>query len=156
MKQSLSALSLVITAVALSASPAASPEEELRALTRELLENIYVHPSADFYAAHVDPEVTAYEGLPTRMDGIEFHLFVLRELSRTFPQGQVRHLELLNPKVQLYGEAAVVTGTSHVTIIDEEEARTELLNETRVWVRREGEWKLVHFHKSPVEWPAED
>ncbi|MFQ5696077.1 MAG: nuclear transport factor 2 family protein [Terriglobia bacterium] len=159
MKIRIGALVLGAVLAAGAAGPAAAPsaEEEILVLTRELLENIYVHPSADFYAAHVDSEVTAYEGLPTRMDGLEFHLHAVREFPRMLVrEGEVRRLELLNPKVQLYGDAAIVTFTSHVTVLHEDEVRTELLNETRVWVRRDSQWKLVHFHKSPVHWPPED
>jgi hypothetical protein len=80
---------------------AQAPEEEVLALTRELLENIYLHPNSDFYAAHVDADVTAYEGTPTRQDGIDFHLFMLRQMAAA-ATGAAKHLELLNPKVQLY------------------------------------------------------
>ncbi|MFQ5694374.1 MAG: DUF4440 domain-containing protein [Terriglobia bacterium] len=142
--------------------PGAAPaeEEELLALTRALLEHIYVTPDAEFYAAHVAAEVTAYEGPPTRVDGLDFHLFALRQLARQLAearvQGEERYLDLLNPRVQLYGDAAIVTATSRVTVIGGDNPRMDLLNETRVWARRAGGWKLVHFHKSPVVWPQEN
>jgi ketosteroid isomerase-like protein len=132
-----------------------SPQDEVLALTRELLENIYVHPNADFYAAHVDADVTAYEGTPARQDGIAYHLFMLRQLAAHPAEGAV-HLELLNPKVQLFGDVAIVTATSQVTRVKGEEIKSSYLHETRVWVRRKGEWKLVHFHKSSLPERDED
>lgn len=157
MKKSVAVSLLVLAVVMVSsyagtraASPAPAAEEEILALTRALLENIYIHPSADFYAVHVDADVTAYEGTPLRLDGIDYHLFALRQLARRRDEGAARHLELLSPKVQLYGDTAIVTATSQVTTVREGEFSTAYLHETRVWVRRNGAWKLVHFHKSPV------
>lgn len=135
--------------------PAQTPEEEVLALTRELLENIYLHPNSDFYAAHVDVDVTAYEGTPTRQDGLDFHLFMLRQMAAA-ATGAAKHLELLNPKVQLYGDAAIVTATSQVTSVQKDEVEVSYLHETRVWVRSDEGWKLVHFHKSPVPGTEDD
>jgi ketosteroid isomerase-like protein len=148
MKNALVSVSLIVVLSVGLVPPAAAqtPEEEVLALTRELLENIYVHPNAHFYAEHVDADVTAYEGTPTRQDGIDFHLFMLRQMAAS--SGAVQHLELLNPKVQLYGDVAIVTATSQVTSVNQGEVETSYLHETRVWARGEDGWKLVHFHKS--------
>ncbi len=139
--------------------PPASEEEEVLALTRELLENIYLHPNPDFYAAHALPELTAFEGGP-RIEGLDMHLFALGqfaelvEAARASGEKVAGHLELLNPKVQLYGDTAIVTFTSGVWRMQGEEFSAEFLNETRVWVRRGGAWKLAHFHKSAPNSPA--
>ena len=134
---------------------AQTPEEEVQALTRELLENIYLHPNSEFYAAYVDVDVTAYEGTPTRQDGLDFHLFMLRQMAAA-DTGTAKHLELLNPKVQLYGDVAIVTATSQVTSVQQGEVAVSYLHETRVWVHSEDGWKLVHFHKSPVPGTEDD
>lgn len=154
MKIRLVALLLLALVTAGAAAPSPSPEEVVLALTRDLLEHIYVQPSAEFYAAHVDPDVTAYEGPPLRVDGIGYHLFALRQAAREIPPGEERYFELLNPKVQLLGEAAVVTGTTRLTVVRDGAFTHTFLQETRVWARRDGRWRLVHFHKSPVRWPA--
>ncbi|MDA2913159.1 DUF4440 domain-containing protein [Acidobacteriia bacterium AH_259_A11_L15] len=136
------------------AAPSPSPEEEVLALTRELLENIYLHPNPDFYAAHSVPELTAFEGGP-RIEGLDLHLFALQQLAQRLQQERARgarlerHLELINPRVQLYADTAIVTFTSGVWTVGAGEFSSEFLNETRVWVRQGGEWKLAHFHKSP-------
>ncbi|MFQ5777476.1 MAG: DUF4440 domain-containing protein [Terriglobia bacterium] len=156
MKFRLVAVLLLGLVTAGATAPSPSLEEEVLALTRELLEHIYVEPSADFYAAHVDPDVTAYEGPPLRVDGIAYHLFALRRAARGSREGEERYFELLQPKVQLLGDAAVVTGTTRVTVVRDGTFTNTFLQETRVWARRGGRWRLVHFHKSPVRWPAED
>lgn len=151
MKKILAALLLPAALTLVAAGSPPSAEEEVLALTRQLLQKIYLRPSADFYAAHVDPAVTAFEGTPARIDGIDYHLFALKQLAAARQDdGAARHLELLNPKVQLYGDAAVVTLTSLVTTVRDGKFDTSYLHETRVWVHQAGEWKLVHFHKSPV------
>jgi calcium/calmodulin-dependent protein kinase (CaM kinase) II len=151
---------LITLAIFITLSPvfgsSAEDEQEILDLTRQLLENIYVHPSASYYEDHVDPGVTAYEGLPTRKDGIGYHLVALKTLEDASGGKTANHLELLNPKVQLYGDFAVVTCTTEVTNFGGTKMEVDLLNETRVWVRIDGKWKLVHFHKSPVEWPWDD
>ena len=145
---------LLLLGSALLAGPAAAPEEKVLSLTRALLENIYVQPSAQFYADHVDPDVTALEGTPVRVDGIDFHLFALSQLARARAEDKsARYLQLLNPRVQRYGDTAIVTLTSQVTTAREGAFQTTYLHETRVWARRDGQWKLVHFHKSPVPGP---
>jgi len=132
---------------------AESVEDELLSLTKELLTRIYVDPSADFYKDHVAEDLTCYEGLPTRLDGIEYHLKALDALAESAGQSGTRHIELLNPKVQVYGDVGIVTATVQFTQFRNQDTETRLLNETRVWAKIDGDWKLVHFHKSPVAWP---
>ena len=135
---------------------AESIEEELMDLTKKLLTGIYVDPSSEFYSAHVAEDVTCYEGLPTRLDGIEYHLKALDSLASTEQEKSKRHIELLNPKVQLYGDVGIFTATVQFTTFGEDSIESNLLNETRVWAKIDGNWKLVHFHKSPVKWPYEE
>lgn len=142
---------LLVLGSALLAWRAGAPEDEVLNLTRALLENIYLQPSAQFYADNVDPDVTAFEGTPVRVDGIDYHLFALSQLARAREgEKSARYLQLLNPRVQRYGETAIVTLTSQVTTVREGAFQTAYLHEIRVWVRRNGQWKLVHFHKSPL------
>ncbi len=128
------------------------------ALTQQLLESIYVHPDPEFYAAHTVPELTAFEGGP-RIEGLERHLFALRErrevLEGTRAKGVkvATHLELMNPKVRIYGDTAIVTYTSGIWRRVGDEFDSGFLHETRVWVRRDAQWKLVHLHKSPAGQP---
>jgi len=132
---------------------AESVEDELMSLTKKLLTRIYVDPSSDFYKEHVAEDVTCYEGLPTRLDGIEYHLKALDALAESTEHPGERHIELMNPKVQLYGDVGVVTATVQFATFRNKSVETRLLNETRVWAKIDGDWKLVHFHKSAVEWP---
>ncbi len=60
---------------------------------------------------------------------------------------------MLQPKVQVYGDVAIVTYTLLMRYISDEGVRHTQHNETRVFYRRPAGWQLVHCHKSPM-WPA--
>lgn len=65
--------------------------------------------------------------------------------------GQPTRLDLLSPRVQLYGEAGVVTYTLlKTTIASDGSASFSTINEARVFAKIEGNWKMVHLHKSPA------
>jgi ketosteroid isomerase-like protein len=100
------------------------------------------------YFALIDPEITVIiPGSPYRIDGIandqeEFE-FGLRE-----GYSRVGYFQELQPKIQVFGEVAVVTYYSRGYYGPEGKARTAYLKETDVLARRGGEWKFVHIHVS--------
>jgi ketosteroid isomerase-like protein len=56
-------------------------------------------------------------------------------------------------KVRVFGDTAVVTGRSTAKGKDQHGAMDEQRRWTRVLVRRDGRWQLVHFHGAPVHKP---
>lgn len=88
---------------------------------------------------------------PHRQDGLDFHRFMIEH--RWAGEGDYR-FDLLEPRLQLYGETAIVSYTLMVSRARPEggvEHRTH--NESRVLIKRDGQWKIVHVHKSPA-WAA--
>jgi ketosteroid isomerase-like protein len=61
--------------------------------------------------------------------------------------------DLLEPRLQLYGDTAIVCYTFMLTTSTAEGIRHSLHNESRVLVRGEKSWQVVHVHKSPA-WQA--
>jgi hypothetical protein len=61
-------------------------------------------------------------------------------------------------KVNVYGDAAVVTGGLRMTVLNEgqKEPRTLNLRSIEVWVKRNGRWQFAHFQATNVtgEQPA--
>ena len=56
------------------------------------------------------------------------------------------------PKVRVMGDVAVVAYYRLAQFIDGDGAPgTRGTEETRVWERRNGRWKHVHFHRSPSQ-----
>jgi ketosteroid isomerase-like protein len=56
-------------------------------------------------------------------------------------------------KVRVYGDTAVVTYRSTAKGKDQQGAIDEQRRWTRVFVRRDGRWQLVHSHGTPIQKP---
>jgi calcium/calmodulin-dependent protein kinase (CaM kinase) II len=121
-------------------------EAELLALTRRLLESITAGDWAT-YQELCDPTLTAFEPeAPGQLvEGLAFHRFY-------FDLGGVRgrhQTTLCAPRVRVMGDVAVVTYARLVQKVgDDGQPATRATTETRVWQRREGRWRHVHFHRS--------
>ena len=88
---------------------------------------------------------------PHRQDGLDFHRFMIEH--RWAGEGDTRY-DLLEPRLQLYGDTAIVSYTFMLSRARPEggvEHRTH--NESRVLIKRDGHWQIVHVHKSPA-WQA--
>jgi calcium/calmodulin-dependent protein kinase (CaM kinase) II len=130
-----------------------STEAELLALTQRLLDAI---TGGDWkaYEELCDPSLTAFEpeGLGQRVEGLAFHHFYFR-LGGFRGEQQTT---MSGPHVRVMGDVAVV---SYVRLNQRVDADgrpvTAGSEETRVWQRRDGKWKHVHFHRStlPIKWP---
>ena len=115
-------------------------------------------------------DLTIYEWFvtPHRIDGLPFHDFMLAEAARVDsaaigldprPQsGQPAkkprlRFDLANYREQSYGETVICSYTMLLSSADASGVAVKSYNESRVLVRLNGEWKVVHVHKSP-SWRA--
>ncbi len=116
---------------------------------------------ADAYAALTSEDVSFYEWYisPQRIDGLDFHL---REIlvHRTTVGGaddttdlHIEH-EILQPRIQVYGDTAIITYTLFVRAVQGGRVQHLSHNESRVYhnfgAADAPDWKLVHCHKSPI------
>lgn len=62
-------------------------------------------------------------------------------------------LDLANLHIQRYGDAAIASYTLLISTATGAGVRVAAHNESRVMVKVDGNWKVVHVHKSPA-WPA--
>ncbi len=121
---------------------------ELLQLTQRLLDSI---TTGDWntYQELCDPSLTAFEPEATGqlVEGLAFHRFY-------FDLGGIRgrhQTTLCSPNVRLMGDVAVVTYARLVQRVGEGGVPvTVASSETRVWQRREGRWRHVHFHRSAL------
>ena len=122
--------------------------DELLRLNQRLLDCI---AQADWatYQELCDPSLTAFEpeALGQFVEGLEFHRFY-------FDLGGAKgrhHTTMASPHVRLMGDVAVL---AYVRLNQRQAADgspvTAGVEETRVWQRRAGVWKHVHFHRSPL------
>src|SRR5271166_3139713 len=117
-------------------------QQELLEIVWRMLEAIHTG-DAETYAALSMPDLSCYEDVCAyRIDGLEFHLTLIRQMTRSSAQKPVR-FDMLTPRVQIYGETGVVTYTRLMTYDEGGKPRWSTFNETRVFVKQAGAWKMV-------------
>jgi hypothetical protein len=104
----------------------------------------------DTYKTTTSSELSLYEWFVAthRQDGLDFHLFMIEHnwtgASETF------RYDLLEPRLQLYENTAIVSYTFMLTTAQEGAVHHRTYNESRVLVKTDGRWQVVHVHKSPA------
>ncbi len=116
------------------------------------LATIFAGDSAG-YAASVTEDLSLYEWFvtPHRQDGVDFHLFMIRQ-GWAGTDGEWRY-DLLEPKLQVYGTTAIASYTFMLSRQGPEGLAHRVHNESRVLVHQGGRWVVAHVHKSPA-WRA--
>jgi hypothetical protein len=114
------------------------------------------------YSETTSTDLTLYEWwvTPHRIDGLPFHEFMMQSNARrgTFfgveeGKGKSSRLDLSNLHIQRYGDTAIASYTLLVSTADAAGVKVAAHNESRVMVKLDGKWKVVHVHKSPA-YPA--
>ncbi len=124
-------------------------QRELLQITWQMLEAIH-NGSPDTYRRLCAPDLSCYEDVCThRVDGVEFHLALIRQMAKNPDLKPVR-FDILSPRIQVYGDTGIVTYTRLMTHDDGGTPRFSTFNETRVYVRTAGAWQMAHFHRSPA------
>jgi calcium/calmodulin-dependent protein kinase (CaM kinase) II len=126
-----------------------SVTDELLRLNARLLDSI---ASGDWatYQELCDPSLTAFEpeALGHLVEGLDFHQFY-------FKLGGFRgahQTTMCDPNVRIMGDVAVV---AYIRLNQRVEAdgvpATSGAAETRIWQKKNGRWRHVHFHRSPIK-----
>lgn len=127
-------------------------EQEVWAFLDRHLRSIFTVDS-EAYRATTGDDLSLYEWFvtPHRQDGLDFHLFMI-DHAWAGTDADYRY-DLWEPRLQLYGDTAVVSYTFMLTRATAAGIEHHQHNESRVLVRRNGAWQVVHVHKSP-SWKA--
>jgi ketosteroid isomerase-like protein len=124
--------------------------QELLDLSQQLLEAIAAGDWAT-YEQLCDPTLSCFEpeARGHLVEGLEFHKFYF-DLGA--PSKTLKVTTMAAPHVRLLGdEAAVISYVRLNQRVDSNGAPfVSAVEETRVWERIDGEWKHVHFHRSPA------
>ena len=120
------------------------------------------------YHETTSEDLTLYEWwvTPHRLDGLAFHDFMMSEHARigtsfgaegeqgaqASPPGAIR-FDLANLHIQKYADTAIASYTFLLSSGTETGVQVAAHNESRVMVKLDGQWKVVHVHKSPA-WQA--
>ena len=140
------------------AAPAAAAEDprvaaEIIALARaQWAAEIAGQPAAQQMASVAD-DYTEFNGdCPTRIDGKD----MATRMSEIAPYAKPVFADLSNPKVQVYGDTAILTyNYAGITRGADGKVNPAVAKSTRVYVRQGGQWKLVHANFAPVVPPAQ-
>ena len=122
--------------------------DELLQLNDRLLRSI---AEADWgtYQELCDPTLTAFEpeSQGQLVQGLAFHKFY-------FDLGGVkgaRQTLMIAPHVRVMGDASVVAYTRlNQRLNADRQPTTSAVQETRIWQKKDGKWRHVHFHRSPL------
>lgn len=142
---------------------------EVRTFLMNHLEGIFDGDLERYHDTTV-PELTLYEWYvtPHRIRGLPFHDFMMQEAARDdtagialdpHPEGgsldekERLRFDLSNYCEQCYGDTAICSYTLLISKGSTSGVKVISYNESRVLVKIEGKWKVVHVHKSP-SWKA--
>lgn len=130
-----------------------------------LLKHLQAIQENDIEAYHETTveDLTLYEWwvTPQRLDGLPFHEFMMTsnaERGSVFGAegngGKAKsRFDLANLHIQRYGDTAIASYTLLISTALAEGVKVAAHNESRVLVKTDGHWKVVHVHKSPA-WKA--
>jgi calcium/calmodulin-dependent protein kinase (CaM kinase) II len=122
--------------------------DELLALSARLLTCIAAKDWAT-YQELCDPSLTAFEpeGKGQLIDGLEFHRWYFHLAGNPGHHNTT----MCSPRVRVLGDVAVVAYVRVNQRIGPDGAAHETaFEETRVWHKRDGRWRHVHFHRSAL------
>lgn len=142
---------------------------EIREFLERHLQSIF-EGDLDAYHQTTAEDLTLYEWYitPHRIDGLPFHDFMMNETMREDTAGMAldphpesrdseaesRHrFDLASYHEQHYGDTAICSYTLLLSTGTTAGVKVQSYNESRVLIRSEDEWRVVHVHKSP-SWRA--
>ncbi len=124
-----------------------SAEQEIIDTTQQLLDSI-ASGDWDTYEALCDPTVSCFEpeARGHLVHGMEFHKFYFDNLSHRMAV----QTTMAAPHVRFCGRDVAII--SYIRLIQrmgtDGTPSTTPAEETRIWEKQEGDWKLVHLHRS--------
>jgi calcium/calmodulin-dependent protein kinase (CaM kinase) II len=124
-------------------------QRELLHITWRMLHAIHTG-DIETYKELSTPDLSCFEDVCAyRIDGVDFHLSLMRQMLEN-PALAPRRFDIVSPRVQVYGETGIVTYTRLMTFDVQGNPLWKTYNETRVYVRQGGAWRMAHFHRSPT------
>jgi ketosteroid isomerase-like protein len=129
-----------------------SEADDLLQLNQRLLDAIADGDWAT-YEQLCDPTLTCFEpeAQGQMVEGLPFHRFYFDLAAGGGRPAPPRNTTLARPHVRIMGDAAVVCYVRLNQRVDAAGQPTvAAVEETRVWQRRDGRWRHVHFHRSPI------
>jgi ketosteroid isomerase-like protein len=132
-------------------------EQEIHEFLLKHLRSVQENDTQTYHETTGD-DLTLYEWwvTPHRIDGLPFHEFMMEaNAKRGFVFGAEgdpapTRFDLSNLHIQLYENTAIASYTLLVSTATSQGVKVASHNETRVIIKTDGNWKVVHVHKSPA------
>jgi Calcium/calmodulin dependent protein kinase II Association. len=106
-------------------------------------------PAAEQMVAAADDMTEFNPDFPTRIDGKDVNMRLTD--GNSTGAGKRVAAEMLNPKVQVYGDTAILTyNYAGVTLGKDGKTTPSLAKTTRVFVKMNGKWMQVHANFAPA------
>ncbi len=110
------------------------------------------------YHETTSSDLTLYEWwvTPQRLYGLPFHEFMMNANAKRGTvfgaegESAPSRLDLANLHIQRYGDTAIASYTMLVSTAGSNGVKVACHNESRVMVKLDGKWMVVHVHKSPA------
>ena len=131
-------------------------DQEIHEFLLKHLNGIMKNDIASYHDTTAE-DLTLYEWwvTPHRLDGLPFHEFMMTsnaERGTVFGAEEIgkTRLDLSNLHIQRYGDTAIASYTLLMSTSSKAGVKVASHNESRVIVKINGSWKVVHVHKSPA------
>ena len=124
-------------------------EKKIKEVLSNILNSIQLGDNVT-YKKYVSPELTCFEpeSLGNKVLGLNFHLF----FGNNVPPPDKYNIELINPTIRVIGSVAYACYTILISKSLENNVSVQSSNETRIFHKNEeGNWKIVHFHRSDLK-----
>ena len=134
-------------------------DAEVHEFLLQHLQGIMKNDIASYHETTAE-DLTLYEWwvTPHRLDGLPFHEFMMNANAargsvfgaEDSGQKAQSRFDLANLLIQRYGDTAIASYTLLISTSLPEGVKVAAHNESRVMVKLDGKWKVVHVHKSPA------
>jgi ketosteroid isomerase-like protein len=124
-----------------------APEQEVWAVITAFNRAFAANDPDAYFAFIADDIVVITPANPYRIEGIEPDREEF-EIGLREGYNRVVYFQELQPRVDMFGDTAIVTYYSRGRYGPEGSAKTAFTKETDVLVRRNGDWRIVHIHVS--------
>jgi hypothetical protein len=121
-------------------------------LTHRLLESIHTG-DVKTYRTLCTTDLTCFETdvAPYRIDGVDFHVDLMNAMKAQSAYANLTRFDMITPSVQIHGDCAIVTYTRLMTYAGSIPPIFRTFNESRIYVKQDGSWRMAHFHRSETK-----
>ena len=142
-------LALCASLLCLPALAGAGVQEDIIALAKAQWAGDMAKDAAKTMATVADDYTEFNADYPTRLDGKALNMQLAEASNKD--AGKVLVAEMANPKVQVYGDVAILTYNYIGMTMDKDGVtHANAAKSTRVYAKINGTWKLVHANFAPV------